>query len=342
MKKNILLLLTASLLILISCEKKPIAIGIIDCTVGMKLRKGPSMATQQIGYIPNRGQIKIYDLKGPEETLYNIKSNWFKVEYSGVKGWMFGGYVKVFEKKLSTKKSLSGIIDTKMGMKLRQGPSTATEQIGYIPNMNTIIILNQNGPKETIYGIKSKWYKIKFKEKEGWIFGGFVKIINNKSMTRKINKESIAQKKNTTEKINPEFSTQRVATQDLKTSSVKHCINELLKSYHGQNTKVIAISRNKSSELNSPKKIRLINTIVTSKLMSDRRFTITERQNLNKITKEQSLQQSGLTTKTTETGKIAGAELLLIYVLKDGILDFRIVETNTAHVLAFSGINLLE
>lgn len=69
---------------------------------------------------------------------------------------------------------MEGTVSEKEGLKIREKASTASRQIGFIPFQETVLVLDENGPTETLYGIKSNWKKIKYKNITGWAFGGFI------------------------------------------------------------------------------------------------------------------------------------------------------------------------
>ena len=70
-----------------------------------------------------------------------------------------------------------GTITAKSGVNLRKEPNTYSQKIGEGLAFDTkVIILDMNGPKQTIENIYSNWYKVTDGKDTGWCFGGFVKI----------------------------------------------------------------------------------------------------------------------------------------------------------------------
>jgi len=336
---------------IIYCKgKDPSLFGVIDSPDGMRLRETPATSGLQIGYLPDRAKVKILDRNGPEETLYNKKARWYKVEYLETTGWTFGGFVKVVEDDFHNEKTL-GIVDTQSGMNMRAGPGTSNEQIGYVPNLGTIAILDLNGPEETIYDIKSKWFRVEYQGKTGWMFGGFVKIISPSSgqLPPAQNPgspkycDTFPECKNLVDgKDLPADSHNRLITGEINSTKIQNCVSELLRSYHGESGKVLAVFPPTDTGGISAHQVALINSLIVQNVLGDGRFQITERQALSQVLKEQQFQQSGLTSEAAQMGKIAGAQLLLLFGVHDGILDFRIVDTDTATVKAFAGANLFE
>ena len=79
---------------------------------------------------------------------------------------------------LNSKNNNYAYITSKSGLVLRSSATAKSKKITTIPYNAKVQIINNNGPRETIYGISSNWYKIKYKNKTGWVFGGFLKILN--------------------------------------------------------------------------------------------------------------------------------------------------------------------
>ncbi len=330
MKKVIRLITVILLSLVISCNDKSgkIKTGFIDTKVGMKMRENAGTSSKQIGYIPNRAEIKILNSEGPEETIYGKKNRWMQVRYADTTGWVFGAFIKLVDNNVKNTNRTTGIIDAKSGMKMRENAGTSFKQIGYIPHFSEIEILDQDGPEETIYDIKSKWFKVKYQETTGWVFGGYVKITG----TPKV--------KTATVKTESSEETRKITT-NIDLNKISESINELLTSYHEDILKNIAIYPFKGQKHLDQKQLRLINNLITKKIVQDKRFNFVEREFLSSVIREHELQQTGLTSTVSEIGKIAGAQMLLVYQIKDGIFDCRILDSETALVKSFSGINLI-
>ena len=87
---------------------------------------------------------------------------------------------------LNSKSNNYAYVISESGLVLRSEATTKSKKITTIPNNSRVEIIKDNGPKETIYGISSRWYKIKFKNKTGWVFGGFLKIQDKKEIRNEI------------------------------------------------------------------------------------------------------------------------------------------------------------
>ncbi len=71
-------------------------------------------------------------------------------------------------------KDQEGTVSEKEGLKIREKADKSSKQTGFIPFQEKVTIIEENGPAETLYGIKSRWMRIKYKNTTGWAFGGFI------------------------------------------------------------------------------------------------------------------------------------------------------------------------
>ena len=65
--------------------------------------------------------------------------------------------------------------DAKTGLVLREIPDASGKKIALIPEKEEVTLLEEKEPAVTIAGKNGKWSKIKWKNKTGWAFGGFLK-----------------------------------------------------------------------------------------------------------------------------------------------------------------------
>jgi hypothetical protein len=63
----------------------------------------------------------------------------------------------------------------KAGLVLRETPDTSGKKIGLIPLDDEVTLLEEKGEPVTIAGKTGKWSKVTWKDKTGWVFGGFLK-----------------------------------------------------------------------------------------------------------------------------------------------------------------------
>ncbi len=60
---------------------------------GLVLRQNPSISSEKILIIPYMSSVTVKDINGPKEVISNIEANWYKVDYQGISGWVFSGFL---------------------------------------------------------------------------------------------------------------------------------------------------------------------------------------------------------------------------------------------------------
>ena len=60
------------------------------------------------------------------------------------------------------------------GLRMRKSPSIKSNRICTIPFEEEVILLEEIGKKITISERTGRWSKVKWKDKTGWVFGGFL------------------------------------------------------------------------------------------------------------------------------------------------------------------------
>jgi len=79
-------------------------------------------------------------------------------------------------------------IVSRTGLFLRTAPDSKSKQIDFMTFGSKVIILNSNGPWDELNDKEGNWYKIKFNNKEGWAFGGYIFEGDRKIEIEKVNK----------------------------------------------------------------------------------------------------------------------------------------------------------
>lgn len=72
-------------------------------------------------------------------------------------------------------------VNANAGLRLRTEPSTESKQIELIPDGEQVIILNKNKDEVSINNVTGRWVQIKWNEKTGWAFDGF---LTNQNLSR--------------------------------------------------------------------------------------------------------------------------------------------------------------
>ena len=68
----------------------------------------------------------------------------------------------------------SRTVISKGGLRMRETPDQKGEVMVVIPEGDKVELLETTGDEMTISGATGKWSKVKWKEKSGWVFGGFL------------------------------------------------------------------------------------------------------------------------------------------------------------------------
>ncbi len=76
-------------------------------------------------------------------------------------------------------KNQYGIITAKDGLILRTEPTIKSDRLDIMLKGDRVIVLDTNGPQELLHKVNTNWYKVLYKNKEGWAFGGFVKLLKS-------------------------------------------------------------------------------------------------------------------------------------------------------------------
>jgi hypothetical protein len=65
-------------------------------------------------------------------------------------------------------------IATKGGLRMREKPDASAKQVGLVPEGEKVVFLEETGSDITISGATGKWSRVKWGDKTGWVFGGFL------------------------------------------------------------------------------------------------------------------------------------------------------------------------
>ena len=80
-----------------------------------------------------------------------------------------------------SKSNQTRFVDAAGGLKLRSEPSAQADTITLIPNRAEVTLLQEQGDSVTISGKTGKWSQVKFQDKIGWAFGGFLSATNTEA-----------------------------------------------------------------------------------------------------------------------------------------------------------------
>ena len=61
---------------------------------GLVVRERPGKDYKKIGGVPKKAIVRILDASGPQDKIDGKKSEWVRIEYGSLSGWVFGAYLK--------------------------------------------------------------------------------------------------------------------------------------------------------------------------------------------------------------------------------------------------------
>jgi uncharacterized protein YgiM (DUF1202 family) len=70
----------------------------------LRVRAEPTNSSEVISHIRMGAVMEIIAKSDKEETVENEVSFWYRVNYSGLKGWVFGTYLEVFDSRSKAEK----------------------------------------------------------------------------------------------------------------------------------------------------------------------------------------------------------------------------------------------
>jgi uncharacterized protein YgiM (DUF1202 family) len=65
----------------------------VNSPEGLNLRSSANIKSDKITTIPNRSVVEIIDIDKNLIVIDDIQNNWYFVNYNGITGWIFGGYL---------------------------------------------------------------------------------------------------------------------------------------------------------------------------------------------------------------------------------------------------------
>ena len=119
----------------------------ITASPSLRIRQGRGTSTKQVGSIP----------KGKIVSVSDIQSNWGKVTYNGVTGYISMEYTKKYNES-SSSSSTSSSYKTTDNLRIRSGRGTNYSTLTTIPKGTTV----------TVTDIKDNWGKVTYNGKTGY------------------------------------------------------------------------------------------------------------------------------------------------------------------------------
>jgi hypothetical protein len=136
-------------------------------TGGGALRNQASMYGDKIATIPDRTLITVLEITNADLKSENLEGWWVKVDYKGIKGYLFSTYLNTAVYEVSE----SG------GTHLYQTPQANAEKIGKIAENEIVFLLTEAEKQDNLNGKKGGWAKAWYNGIEGYIFEPFLQKV---------------------------------------------------------------------------------------------------------------------------------------------------------------------
>ncbi|WP_027634611.1 SH3 domain-containing protein [Clostridium hydrogeniformans] len=144
---------------------------VVNVTTNLRMRKGPGTSYDVVGVLY------------PNDTFDVIEKNdkWYRISKNGVEGYIHGDYVEIIKNGgseittppvtppvVENKESKGQVVNVTSALRMRSGAGT---------NFSILDSLSENDTFD-ILGKENGWYKIKYKNKVGYVHGDYVKEIS--------------------------------------------------------------------------------------------------------------------------------------------------------------------
>ncbi len=63
----------------------------------LRVREQPSNKATVLSYIHLGAVVEVLTKSDKEDTVENETASWYRVDYQGLKGWVFGAYIEIFD-----------------------------------------------------------------------------------------------------------------------------------------------------------------------------------------------------------------------------------------------------
>lgn len=142
----------------VKAEASTIKEGYVTASV-LNVRSEQSIHSKKIGEFKRNSKVKIL----------SVGTEWDKVQYGNKTGYVYKEYIREIKSNDTSLNVKGQVINISSSLRVRSSASTNSSTLGYLKNGSKIDIVSKSG----------NWYKIKYNGSFGYIFGDYVKIINN-------------------------------------------------------------------------------------------------------------------------------------------------------------------
>jgi len=75
----------------------------------LRVRENPEKGAKILTHLRRGSVVEILTRTTKPEKIENIEGFWYQIDYKGLKGWVFGGYLKEFDSKVEALKYQKGL-----------------------------------------------------------------------------------------------------------------------------------------------------------------------------------------------------------------------------------------
>lgn len=126
-------------------------------STSLRIRKSPSTTSDILGSMKNGSTFDIISKTG----------KWYEISYNGLKGFVYGDYVKELSQTTTPTIIKSGkVYNVSSSLRVRSGSSINSSIIGYLTNNSAVSIVDTTG----------EWYRIKFGSSYGYVHKDYILV----------------------------------------------------------------------------------------------------------------------------------------------------------------------
>ncbi|MGJ4786943.1 SH3 domain-containing protein [Leptospira koniambonensis] len=94
--RNIIILII-TITLFMECKRFSEKQGYVIANNGLSFRQSPKIDSNKLSVIPRDEFFSIIDMDGPEDMIEGTTERWWKVNYKGQTGWLFGGFAAIYD-----------------------------------------------------------------------------------------------------------------------------------------------------------------------------------------------------------------------------------------------------
>ena len=141
---------------------------VINVPTNLRVRTEPNTSSNILGYL----------IEGNEVSIIGTAGDWYKIDFNGKVGYVYGEYIQVTtnvgesNSSNSNSQSIFGkgkVVNTSVGLNIRQSTSTSSSILGTL----------RDGQVVDLLALEGEWYKIKYNNIEGYVYKSYIQQISD-------------------------------------------------------------------------------------------------------------------------------------------------------------------